>query len=381
METSIVIQSLGLITPLGHGVAENWSALLAGRSIRSTGRVDGLVDASPDRVTALAIQAASEALAGSNWTQDQRRGDRTALIVATSKGPADRWLDERTPHITAPPSSTSDNPAGRSTLFDTSYGLATIAAHLGQFFGITGPKLTCSTACSSGLIAIIRAAMMLNDQTVDRALVVAAESSLHPLFLGSFRRLGVLAKDGDPIRPFDANRAGFHISEAAAAVCLERRQARPGEIMIDRFAQAGDAHHLTGVDPQAGALNHCLKRALDNQPVDLIHAHGTATTLNDPIELNAIEKAMEGCLMEPPTIYSHKAATGHTLGAAGLISIVLNCLMHQTGRIPGNTNTTNPLQHTRVSIPIHVGTRRVTRTLCTAAGFGGATAVISLKTK
>ena len=81
--------------------------------------------------------------------------------------------------------------------------------------------MTLSAACASGIYALIRAVMMIQAGEVQRAIVVASESSLHALFTASFARLGVLAPPGYGCRPFDRQRQGFVISEAAAAVCLE----------------------------------------------------------------------------------------------------------------------------------------------------------------
>ena len=101
-------------------------------------------------------------------------------------------------------------------------GLAQIADELGSGLALRGPRLTVSAACASGLVALIRAAMLIRNDEADFALVVAAEASVHPLFIGSFRRLGVLPKTTGGCRPFDQHREGFFISEAAAAVWLER---------------------------------------------------------------------------------------------------------------------------------------------------------------
>lgn len=159
--------------------------------------------------------------------------------------------------------------------------------------------------------------------------MVAAESSLHPLFVGNFERLGVLPPAGYGCRPFDTGRRGFLISEAAAAVLIEgwepgQQAAANGEqretlrrpVRIDRCAFAGDATHLTTPDPNSEALRRLLKDVLAGRPVDLIHAHGTGTTLNDEMELRVIESvcgerpASGG---DPPSLYSHKGALGHSL--------------------------------------------------------------------
>jgi 3-oxoacyl-[acyl-carrier-protein] synthase II len=246
--------------------------------------------------------------------------------------------------------------------------------------------LTVSAACSSGLHALIRATMLLQGGQARRAIVIAVESSVHPLFIASFKRLGVVPRAGVGCRPFDRQREGFLISEAAAAVCLEARSiaaSRAGgdseaePIYIERFRLAGDAAHLTGSDPAGRALRYCMGGVVDGRGVDLVHAHGTGTELNDPIELAAIEACL-GDQGAPPHIYSHKGALGHSLGAAGLVSVVLNCLSHRESVIPPNVQTREALPIRCAVIAPGSAERAVRRSVVAAAGFGGAVAAMSL---
>jgi 3-oxoacyl-[acyl-carrier-protein] synthase II len=218
--------------------------------------------------------------------------------------------------------------------------------------------------------------MLLQNGIAKRALVIGVESSLHPLFQGCFQRLGVLANPGVSCRPFDQNRTGFHMSEAAAAVCLELSD-DPSRLFIDNFALGGAGGHLTTGDPTGATLRHLLHRILDGKPVDLIHAHGTGTIANDAMELAAIEKCL-GDSLAKPAIYSHKAALGHSLGASGLLSIVLNCLMHQHDVVLPNINTDSPLPFASAHIDCHPLRLPIHRSIAIASGFGGATAVVSL---
>ncbi len=184
--------------------------------------------------------------------------------------------------------------------------------------------------------------MLIQTGRVSRALVVAAEASVHPLFVASFRRLGVLPPEGFGCRPFDIDRRGFLMSEAAAAICLEASESTRGLARIERFALGTDATHLTGVDPAGRTLRRLLGHVIQNHPVDLVHAHGTGTEMNDPIELATIEQALSAGEF-PTWLYSHKGAFGHSLGTAGLVSVVLNVQAHRSGIIPPNVQTRNPL--------------------------------------
>jgi 3-oxoacyl-(acyl-carrier-protein) synthase len=171
------------------------------------------------------------------------------------------------------------------------------------------------------------------------------------------------------------------MAEAASAVLLEAadRSTDIVPLQVERFAVGGDATHLTGGDPDARLLKHLLHKVTDGRPVDLVHAHGTGTEMNDATELAAIEASVgDAWPSRRPVVYSHKAALGHSLGASGLLSVVLNCVSHTTGIIPPNVRTTDPLPIERVVIPQTITRVPVRRSLAIASGFGGATAVVSL---
>lgn len=353
--------------------ASGWDGLVGGSRINDHTRATWF--GRDDRASRLAHGVALQ-LYGAGIDRD------AAVVVGTSKGTVEEWLGP-------PPPTTSDN----SRRGVRAEGLADLAADLGLWLGGRGPRLTVSAACASGLHALIRGAMMIRSGEARQALVVAAEASVHPLFLGSFQRLGVLARPGEGCRPFDRNRTGFYMSEAGAAVLLEavepdgsvlsqdaperkpRRQQAP--VYLENFALGGDATHLTGGDPDARVLKHLLRRVIDGRPVDLVHAHGTGTQMNDASELAAIDATVID-QSDPPVVYSHKAALGHSLGASGLLSVVINCMAHTAGEIPPNVRTTHPLPTRRVVIPRAATRRPVRRSVAIAAGFGGPVAVVSL---
>jgi 3-oxoacyl-[acyl-carrier-protein] synthase II len=356
MSAVVRVASYSARTVFG-GLASTWEHLLTGKSICDHARAE--LDGEGQRAIRLAQIVASDAVGAIDLDPD------AAIIVGTSKGSIEDWL--RSPAIRN--ASTSDNLKGGLS----PGGLADVAQNLCRTFGMQGPILTLSAACASGLIALIRGAMMIQAGEVRQALIVAAEASIHPLFLGSFQRLGVLAKPGDGCKPFDQSRTGFYMSEAAAAVVLQAADS-PDGICIDRFAMGGDATHLTGGDPEARVLRRLLTQVIDGRAVDLIHAHGTGTELNDATELAAIDDCVHG----NPGIYSHKASLGHSLGASGLLSIVINCQSHAFGKIPPNVRTTNALKVKHARVLQTASNQTVRRSVAIAAGFGGPTAVVSL---
>ncbi|MGA2442607.1 MAG: beta-ketoacyl synthase N-terminal-like domain-containing protein [Tepidisphaeraceae bacterium] len=358
MICSPAITGIGLVSVLGQTADQTWQALLAGRSIADHARVPGF--SGPNRAIAMAHQAAAEALTHARWTNADCQKSDSALFVGTSKGAIESWMQFVAPDVYP----------------GLCYGLSEIDVELARslHFG-AGPRLTISSACSSGLHALLRAAMAIERGEARRALVVAVEASVHPLFISSFKRLGVLAPQGHGCRPFDSQRKGFVISEAAAAVCLESSDHPVGRpiVRIDAWAIGGDGTHLTAGDPAAKALRHLLHRVA-RPDLDLIHAHATGTIVNDPAELSAIES-----IAAPPgaILYSHKGALGHSLGAAGLISAVLNCMSHTHALVPPNVRSTHPLPTANLRFSTSPTPHPITRSLALAAGFGGPLAVVS----
>lgn len=385
-----VITGVGLLTALGQNAEQTWQAVLAGASIRDHARLKPRIALDQPRITSLALQAALEALSQSRWMQRDNPQRSSTIIVGTSKGPIESWL--------TPPPSTSDkpsnradcqgsdhdNPSAKPAMSSPVFGLASTADALARHIGFeSSPRLTVSAACASGLHALIRAAIMIRAGEASRVLVVAAEASVHPLFLASFRRLGVLPPEGVPCRPFDQDRQGFLMSEAAAAVCLEAHDPDATNVrpiaVVERFALGGDASHLTAGDASGSTLRRLLQEVIRDNPVDLVHAHGTGTPFNDPIELAAIESVLRED-QRPAALYSHKGAIGHSLGAAGLVSVVLNCLAHASGEVPPNVNTPNPLISRRMIITQQTRQHSLRRSIACASGFGGPVAVVSLTT-
>ncbi len=367
MTPTPVITGVGLVTPLGRSAAATWARLLDGHYLSDHTRLAGVLRPDLPRVSSLAVEAAAEAVLQARWDA----GHRTAVVACTSKGPVENW--------TRPIPPTSDN-IGGGALADLSrdgYGMATVGAAVAQHLRLgDGPRLTLSSACAGGLQAVARAALLIRSGEAERVLIVAAEASVLPMFLASFRRLGVLPPAGDLCRPFDVDRRGFLMSEAAAAVCLERDAA--AGVAVGRFALGGDAAHLTGSDPGGETLRRLVAHTAAGEPFDLVHAHGTGTPLNDAVELTALNAGLPGG-GAGSTLYSHKAAVGHTLGASGLVSVALSVLAHRSGRVPGNVNTRRPMP-TTLRLSPDIDHQPVRRSLVTAAGFGGGVAAVALNT-
>jgi 3-oxoacyl-[acyl-carrier-protein] synthase II len=351
-----LITGAGLVTPLGADTTQTHNALLTGRSIGGHAKVP--LEFPPDlpRVSHLAIRAAREATF-SHACKD------AALVVGTSKGPVENWLQ--------PSSALSD---GKGPI---DFGLSRVASDVASALHLHGPRLTVSTACASGLHALIRGVLMIEAQEAPQVLVVAAEASVHPLFIASFQRLGIVAGEEGGCRPFDDAREGFLISEAAAAVVLQSADSDRTGIAIDRFAMAADATHITRNSDDAIPLERALQHVCAGNPIDLIHAHGTGTVHNDATELAVLERVARN-QQHPPHVYSHKAALGHSLGAAGLVAVVINVLAHRHSVVPPNCRTKNPMPTRNLKLSATPVSCTIARSVALAAGFGGQIAAVSL---
>lgn len=318
-------------------------------------RADDVATAVPrdDRSVRLALQAAAEALDG-HWTDAVLQDSSTGLFVGTSKGPIGSWL-------AACAGLRAGGTMERQLAAQIAGGVGNVAGALRDLLGMRGMVHTSIAACASGLFALHRAAWALASEECDRALVVASDASLHPLFEASFATMGVLApleSDGRRYcRPFDPRGRGFFLSEGAAAVLLERPSVSRREVMLDRIWVGADGTHLLAIDPATQSLRYGLAQAAGGGAVAFVHAHATGTA-HDQHELAAIR----GVLGDAPHVFSSKGSLGHTLGAAGLISLVLSVRAHHNARTPDGAQ-------------VPAGGRSVT----VAQGFGGHIALAALR--
>ncbi len=226
---------------------------------------------------------------------------------------------------------------------------------------------TSVAACSSGLHALHRAAMAIREGECERAVVVASDASLHAMFEGSFARLGVLAPVGaDGVRrcePFGEGGEGFFLVEAAAAVVVETARGLGGRKPLAWLEESwigGDGTALIAVDERTEGLRAGLRACGGGGGgggLAFVHAHATGTG-HDAHELAAI-RAVAG---EEVEIFSHKKWLGHSLGAAGLVSVVLSVMSHERGE-------------TLVGTRVAAGGRSLT----VGQGFGGHIGVVGLR--
>ena len=256
-------------------------------------------------------------------------------------------------------------------IYGATHNTFSVADFTRHHFGLTGPAVVVSSACSSSAKVFASARRMMAAGLIDAA-VVGGVDSLCLTTLYGFNSLGLLSTQA--CRPFDVSRDGISIGEAAAFALLERvpRQLEENAVLLLGVGESSDAHHMSSPHPDGRgalmAMQDALKMAdLDAAAIDYINLHGTATQSNDAAEAKAVS-ALFG--RETPCS-STKGATGHTLGAAGGIEAVICALALQQGLLPGGLN----LQQLDPALPLNYlrenREQTVTRILSNSFGFGG----------
>ena len=255
--------------------------------------------------------------------------------------------------------------------YAASHNTYSVAAYVRSRFGLQGPAMVMSTACSSSAKVFASAARMIAAGLIDAA-VVGGVDSLCLTTLYGFNSLELLSKR--PCRPYDAERDGISIGEAAAFVLLERAPDQVGDddLLLLGAGESSDAHHMSSPHPEGLGARLAMQAALDSAglaagEIDYLNLHGTATPSNDAAE----GKAVEGLFGAGVACSSTKGATGHTLGAAGGLEVVFSALALRHGFMPGGLNLDR--RDPAIGIDYLAGNRAQAprRVLSNSFGFGG----------
>ena len=255
---------------------------------------------------------------------------------------------------------------------------AAIAA--AQYIGTMGEVHSPMAACSTGLMAINQGFQLLQANLCDRVIVGAIDTPITPLTLAGFERMGALAKTG--CYPFDRRREGFVLGEGGAVLVLERSlqaQARGAKIYgkILGASATADAFHLSTPEPIGNMASIAIQRCLVQSQrkasdVDYVHAHGTATQLNDAREAQLIQK-----FFPTAAVSSSKGAIGHTLGASGAIGVALCLKAFRTQILPPSVGLRQP-DYPQIDWVRSARYQKSETALCLSFGFGGQNAAIAL---
>jgi beta-ketoacyl-acyl-carrier-protein synthase II len=404
----VAITGIGIVSPVGNSAAEFFDRLMAGWSgVRriasgfpdrpgvtlaalSTFKGDELYTKKQlgllDRTSQMALFAARQAWEDSGLAPGEEERQRCGVYFGTGMGGANS-LDALFSALYG------SNAARVSPLSVPRIMSNASASHISIQYGLSGPCLTFSTACSSSTVAIGEAFRQIKAGYSDMILAGGAESLLSYGSLKSWESLGVLAQEDreEPAascRPFSRDRSGFVLGEGAAVVALEemeraRKRGAPIYAELAGYGSTADAHHITSpsADGQARAMRLALEEArISTDGIDYINAHGTATVNNDVAETLAVKKVF-GAHAQTVPISSTKSMHGHLLGAAGAVEFVAALLSMKHQAIPPTANLRIADPDCDLDYVANAGRRgvRVKAVMSNSFAFGGTNAVLVAK--
>ncbi len=407
----VVITGIGLVTPVGIGTEASWQALLAGKS--GVGAIT-LFDADerfPSRIAAevsgfdaehfmprrkirecarfitFAWAATKLALENSGLVLTDEVRERAGCFIGVGLGGLEKLeggkatLDAKGPDKITPyfiPSLIGNLAAGQVSIE----------------FGLRGPAICHSSACSSSGHALGEAAEWIRHGRAEVMVAGGAEATITPLGIGGFCAMFALSRrNAEPTRasrPFDRDRDGFVCGEGAAVLILEslrHAKARGANIIaeISGFGATSDAHHITKPAPDGAGARRCMTAALSDarlspNEIDYVNAHGTSTPAGDVEESTAMEQVFgDHALSKRLWVSSTKSMMGHLLGASGAAEAAVCALAIRDGVVPPTINLDNPDPGCRLDYVAHVSReRRVRHAVSNSFGFGGTNATLVL---
>jgi 3-oxoacyl-[acyl-carrier-protein] synthase II len=399
----VVVTGVGMVTPVGTGRDRFWSAVRSGTSgVREITRFDTsrykvhrgcevpdfdfekVVGAPPPagmgRASQLAIAGTHLALADAGLDGGRTAQDTTVGVsVGTTCGEI-QILEE------ADQARLSDGEDAVPWHALRHHPAAMIPAHVGHWFGFTGPNVIIPTACAAGNYSIGWAFDAIRLGRADVMVAGGTDPFSRVAFTG-FARLGSVAPER--CQPFDQGRRGILVGEGAGIVVLEPLEAalaRRAPILAEMlgYAISSDGHHMTAPDPQGDGISRAVGLAMESAgiaptEVDYINAHGTGTPVNDKVETLAIKRvfgphAYELC------VSSTKSMMGHTMGAASAIEAITCVLALQDGVVPPTIHYDTPDPDCDLDyVPNAARKRSIAVALNNAIAFGGNNSCVVLR--
>ena len=406
MPRRVVVTGLGIVSPVGIGVAAAWDSILAGRS--------GIA-----RITRFDASAFPSQIAGevkdfdvSNWLSGKEarrydtfnhfglvatmeaivdagladyRGDKERVGVCIGSGIGGLPMIEQTQQAYAHGGLRKISP-----FFVPGCIINMVAGLVSIHFGYKGPNLATVSACSTANHSLGEAARLIEYGDADIMIAGGAEATVSPLGIGGFCAARALStRNDDPAtasRPWDVGRDGFVLGEGAGILVLEEHEhakARGARIYCELagYGMSADAHHITAPPTDGDGARRSMINALRNahlepHDIDYINAHGTSTPLGDLAECVAVTRAF-GDHAARLAISSTKSMTGHLLGAAGGIEAVFTALAIRDQTAPPTANLFQqdpqcPLDF----VPLEPRKMKIGAALSNSFGFGGTNATL-----
>ncbi len=348
----IVCKAHNIVSPLGDTSEQNYRACLCKQTVLAP-------YGTPQGEVCLSLFGKRECAAYTLF--------ESICIQSIEEALANTDVDASLPSVVFVVSSTKGNIADIET---ADIALPLSAQRIAKHFGNPNAPIVVSNACISGVNAIITATRLLTAEKYKTAIVVGADT-LCPFIVSGFSSFKAISPEA--CRPFDADRKGLNLGEAAATMVLT--QADHGWA-VESGSMHNDANHISGPSRTAEGAYRCLRDILSvvsRESIAFVSVHGTATLYNDEMEAKALYRAG---LQEVP-ILSLKGYFGHTLGAAGVLESILSMQALEHGRLPAckgyeHCGTSVPLNITNTVRPIEGRTF-----IKMLSGFGGTNAAIA----
>ncbi|NRB08267.1 MAG: beta-ketoacyl-ACP synthase [Richelia sp.] len=383
--TEVLVTGIGLVSSLSNHLNQTWQKLITGKSgiqfhqpfPELSPLPLGLINLQPTGLNELTQLVVASALKDSGLISPL---PDCGVVIGSSRGYQATWesYGKRELKKEFKLAALKQFPSYLGNWLDSLPHMNAIT--VARNIGATGVVMSPMTACATGLWCIIHAMNLIQSGQCQRVIAGAVEAPITPLTIAGFQQMGALAKTGS--YPFDKYREGLVLGEGGAVFVLES-----GELARERKAKiygqilgggmTADAYHGNAPDPQGksalAAVQQCLQRSyLKPEEIDFIHAHGTATQLNDRIESLVIQNIFSNRV----AVSSTKGATGHTLGASGALGIAFSLMALQQQILPPCVGLKEPeFDLNLASAARHAEVKNV---LCLSFGFGGQNTAIAL---
>jgi 3-oxoacyl-[acyl-carrier-protein] synthase II len=399
----VAITGLGLVTPAGLDVEQNWDRVCSGFSCATRDEalrgcpvdfscrvpgfdadalIGGFASRQLERFVQLAIVATRQAVEDSGWDPRTWDGARVGVVLGNSLGGVASLEASHT-------AMAQGGPRKVSPLMIPMYMVNMAAGQVAIDIAAKGPSQVTATACASGTTAVGIARELLRHGDCDVVIAGGTEAALTPLVVTGLGRMGALsARADDPAlasRPFDVDRDGFVPAEGAGVMVLERledaraRGARV-RVVVRGYGASTDAHHPTAPAPGGEGIEQALRAALtdaelDGSDVDHVNAHGTSTPMGDVIEGRMLRRVLGARTL----VTSTKGVIGHPLAAAGAIEAAYTALAVEHGVVPPTANLTRLAPELDIDVVYGAPrTAQIEVAVSTSMGFGGHNAALVL---
>jgi 3-oxoacyl-[acyl-carrier-protein] synthase II len=397
----VVVSGLGIVAPVGIGISEAWSNILAGKSgigritrfdptpfaSQIAGEVKGF-DVSKylapkearrfDTFIHYGLAAAMEAIQDAGLDLDKLNRERIGACIGSGIGGLPLIEETHDALLAA-------GPRKISPFFVPGTIINMIAGQISIMYGLKGPNLALVTACTTANHCIGDAGRLIEYGDADVMVAGGSESTISPLGVGGFAAARALStRNDDPehaSRPWDVDRDGFVLGEGAGMLVLEEYEhakARGARIYCELkgYGMSADAHHITAPCEDGDGAVRCMVNALRNaglngDTVDYVNAHGTSTPLGDIAETVAVKRCF-GDHARKLAVSSTKSMTGHLLGAAGGIEAVFSVLAIRDQVAPPTINLENQDPQCDLDyVPNTARPMKIDNILSNSFGFGG----------